>query len=63
MAQYKPCYKAKKNKVLSSPLSEKEYLEAIDFLYNLGFENGWVQDWEPQDKSFVPDFEKRDSWN
>jgi hypothetical protein len=44
-------------------LSEEEYLEAVDFLYALGFKNGWVQEWEPYDKSFVPDFKKKDSWN
>jgi putative pyruvate formate lyase activating enzyme len=63
MSQYKPRHKAAKNKDLSVPLSEEEYLEAVDCLYGLGFENGWVQDWEPYDKSFVPDFEKKDSWN
>ena len=63
MSQYRPRYKATKNKALSIPLSEEEYFEAVDFFCALGFENGWVQDWEPYDKSFVPDFEKEDSWN
>jgi hypothetical protein len=48
---------------LSTPLSEKEYISAVDFIYTLGFENGWVQNWEPADKRFVPDFEKKNSWN
>lgn len=63
MSQYKPCHKASKHKALSLPLSEEEYIEAVDFLYFLGFENGWVQDWEPDDKRFLPDFMKKDSWN
>ena len=63
MSQYRPSHKAKKIKPLSIPLSEKEYLEAVNFLYCFGFENGWIQDWEPLDKSFVPDFEKEGSWN
>lgn len=63
MSQYKPCYKALKMKELSTPLSEKEYISAVDFIYTLGFENGWVQNWEPADKRFVPDFEKKNSWN
>ena len=63
MSQYRPSHKAAKNKGLSVPLSEEEYLEAVDFLYALGFKNGWVQEWEPYDKSFVPDFKKKDSWN
>ena len=63
MSQYRPRHKAAKNKGLSVSLSEEEYLEAVDFLYALGFKNGWVQEWEPYDKSFVPDFKKKDSWN
>ena len=63
MSQYRPSHKAAKNKGLSVPLSEEEYLKAVDFLYALDFKNGWVQEWEPYDKSFVPDFKKKDSWN
>ena len=63
MSQYRPSHKAKKIKPLSISLSEKEYLEVVDFLYCLGFENGWIQDWKALDKSFMPDFEKEGSWN
>ncbi len=63
MSQYRPRHKAAKNEALSVPLSEEEYLEAVDFLNGLGFESGWVQDWKRDDKSFVPDFKKKDSWN
>ncbi len=63
MAQYKPCHKAKEDKDLSAFLSKQEYLKAIDILFDLGFKNGWTQDFEPSDKSFVPDFAKTDSWN
>ena len=63
MSQYKPCHKALKDKALSLPLSKEEYIEAVDFLYALGFENGWVQDGVLDDKSFVPDFKKKNSWN
>jgi putative pyruvate formate lyase activating enzyme len=63
MSQHKPRHKAAKNKGLSVPLPEEQYLEAVGFLCDLEFENGWVQDWEPYDKSFVPDFKKRRSWN
>lgn len=62
MAQYQPCYRAFEHPALKSPLTEKAYLQAVDILDDLGFENGWVQDWQPQDKSFLPDFTKEDSW-
>ena len=63
MSQYKPCHNASEHEALAFPLSEDEYLKAVDTLYSLGFENGWVQEWEPFDKRFLPDFEKLDSWN
>jgi len=62
MSQYKPCHRAKEYKDLSAPLSKQEYLKAVDLLFELGFENGWTQDFDPFNKSFVPDFEKTDAW-
>ncbi len=63
MSQYKPRHKAEKYKALKTPLSKQEYIEAVDILYSHGFVNGWIQDFEPFDNSFVPDFKKADSWN
>lgn len=63
LSQFTPCYRAPEHKELGSPLSKKDYLKAVNLLFALGFENGWIQDWQPFDRRFLPDFEKQDSWN
>lgn len=63
MAQYVPCYHAHEFEELRSRITRTEYAEAVDLLEALGFENGWVQDWESLDASFFPDFSKSDTWN
>lgn len=62
MSQYQPCYRARDYSELSAPLPENAYLAAVNLLEALGFANGWVQDWQPLDKSFVPDFTRQNSW-
>ena len=37
--------------------------QADSLLVELGFENGWMQEYEPDDRAFVPDFSRPDSWN
>ncbi len=63
MAQYRPCYKAHKFEKLKSGTAGEDYFRAIETLESLGFENGWIQDWETLDASFIPDFTKADTWN
>lgn len=43
MDQYVPVYKAKNHEKLSRYLYKSEYQEVVDYLYELGFENGWIQ--------------------
>ena len=43
MDQYVPVYKAKNYKKLSRYLYKSEYQEVVDYLYELGFKNGWIQ--------------------
>ncbi len=43
MDQYVPVYKAKNYEKLSRYLYKSEYKEVVDYLYKLGFENGWIQ--------------------
>jgi putative pyruvate formate lyase activating enzyme len=43
MDQYVPVYKAKNYEKLSRYLYKSEYQEVVDYLYELGFENGWIQ--------------------
>jgi putative pyruvate formate lyase activating enzyme len=63
MCQYLPVYKAQQYKELSKRTSPEEYARAVEILSELGFENGWVQEYEEIDGEFLPDFEKGDSWN
>lgn len=63
MGQYFPAYQAKFYPLLNHKLTKEEYLVAIKILEELGFENGWIQDTEEIDGSFIPDFTKNDSWN
>ncbi|MEI6126153.1 MAG: radical SAM protein [Pseudomonadota bacterium] len=63
MGQYRPCYAASAYPELSRTTTAEEYGAAVAMLDALGFENGWVQDLGNLDRSFVPDFRKKDSWS
>ncbi len=63
MGQYIPCYQAHRFQEISNRTSEKEYSQALKTLEALGFENGWIQQWESLDRDFFPDFTKSDTWN
>ncbi len=55
MNQYTPV-KETKYKELNRTLSKDEYYKLIDYAYDLGIENCFVQDNGTQKKSFIPDF-------
>lgn len=63
MGQYTPCFETAGHPVLGRPLSPEEYGRACTLMLELGFENGWMQEYEPDDRAFVPDFSRPDSWN
>ena len=63
MGQYRPCYRARDFSVLQAPASAQEYAAAVARIEELGFENGWTQQQEALDGSFVPDFRKKDTWS
>ena len=46
MSQYFPCYKALEHPVLNRRLLREEYDLAVNALHTLGFENGWVQEFD-----------------
>lgn len=60
MNQYTPVRKLEYNN-LNRRVTNKEYDEVIDFAYNLGIRNCFVQDEESQSESFIPIF-KGDNW-
>jgi putative pyruvate formate lyase activating enzyme len=63
MCQYQPVFQAPQHPELNKRTSPEEYDRAISTLINLGFENGWLQDYEEIDGEFLPDFQKSDAWN
>jgi len=63
MGQYFPTHGGLHNPYLNRRLTAEEYQEAISFLEEMGFDNGWLQEPDTVDKSFIPDFTKDGSWN
>jgi len=46
MSQYFPCYHALNHPVLNRRITREEYDTAVESLHELGFENGWVQEYD-----------------
>ncbi len=60
MTQYFPCFKAKDIKDINRKINYDEYLEVENYIEKLNFENGYMQDFCPEDdeEKYVPDFKK-----
>lgn len=58
MSQYYPTYRANDKILISRPIRESEYNRVLKMLDELGFENGWLQDYESK-HIFRPDFRDR----
>ena len=56
MSQYYPTEKVLHVDGLCKNITESEYQKVVDALYELGFTNGWVQDYESE-SHYRPDFE------
>ena len=55
MTQYFPTYKAKEFKEINRKLSKTEYNEIEKYIYELGIENGYMQDFsEENEEQYVP---------
>ncbi len=57
MSQYHPMHKADQYPTLNRSLYKSEYDEVVNFMHELGFRNGWVQDMESY-QNYLPDFSK-----
>lgn len=57
MAQYFPCYKAKRIPELNRKLTQKEYDEIEEFVYQLDIQNGYMQDLGEHEEEYVPNFD------
>ena len=63
MGQYRPCYLAESFLELQQQTTPQEYAAAVAAFEEFGFENGWMQQHETLDSSFMPDFRKKNSWS
>ena len=55
MNQYTPLRKLKVDN-LNRKLTDKEYDEVIDYAYDIGVRNAFIQEGETQSDSFIPIF-------
>lgn len=57
MNQYTPFGDFEKYPELARKISDEEYEEVIDYAINLGVEQGFIQEGDTAEESFVPDFD------
>jgi putative pyruvate formate lyase activating enzyme len=57
MSQYSPMYRAKDFPELLKPVAKQDFEKVKKYAFELGFENGWVQESESREV-FSPDFSK-----
>ena len=58
MAQYFPTYKAKEYNEINRKLTKKEWKQIEDYVYDVGIENGFIQELGEQEEEFVPKWEE-----
>lgn len=56
MAQYFPSYKAKEDEKINRKISMKEYRKIEEYVYELNFKNGYMQDLGKNEEEYVPNF-------
>ncbi len=57
MSQYTPLNSMKDHPYLSRKLTAEEYDDVVDYAVELGIENGFLQDGEAAEESFIPPFD------
>lgn len=58
MSQYTPHYMSKNHSLLSRKLSLIEYDKVRNIVFEMGFEEGFLQDLESADECYIPNFEE-----
>lgn len=58
MSQYEPVYKAKEFPKINRNIKKKEFERISNYVLELGFKNGWIQEINSQ-SVFLPDFTKK----
>ena len=56
MNQYTPLPQVEKYPEINRRVTEEEYEELVDFAIEIGVENGFIQEGETAEESFIPDF-------
>ena len=56
MAQYFPSYKAKEDEKINRKISMREYRKIEEYVYELNFKNGYMQDLVKNEEEYVPNF-------
>lgn len=56
MNQFTPVHRRKGYEELNRKVTEEEYNEVVNFAVDLGVENGFIQEGETAQESFIPDF-------
>ncbi len=57
MCQYVPLFKAREIPDLNKRVTEKEYKSIVDYFFNIGLENGYIQEMDSASDEYVPDFD------
>ena len=57
MAQYFPTYKAKEIPEIARKITKEEYEKVENYLYELGLENGYIQELGEHEEEYVPTWE------
>lgn len=52
-----PLSNVKKYPELNRKITDREYDEVIDFAIDIGIENGFIQEGETAEESFIPEFD------
>jgi len=58
MSQYTPLHLAEQEEELARKITEEEYKQVVEFMYELGFANGWIQEMSSVG-TYVPDFRQK----
>ena len=57
MAQYVPMGRASDYPEIDRPITQEEYDEVVEYMLDLGLEDGFVQELEAADSKYTPDFD------
>jgi putative pyruvate formate lyase activating enzyme len=57
MAQYFPTHLAKEYDEINRKITKKELRTVEDYMYELGFENGYIQELGTHEEEYVPTFD------